>query len=183
MSPTLSFPGIRPTAELQKNVRIKTTKGDIVVKIDPEAGPNAASNFVYLVQQNFYSNIIFHRVIPGFMIQGGDPTGTGMSGPGYTIPDDKVKALPQRDYPVGGGVQRIGYYPKGTVAAARTMRPNSAGSQFFIMVDDYPLGPDYAIFGKVIEGQDVADAISEVDRDASDRPLVDVKMLSVTIEE
>lgn len=183
MSPTLSFPGVRPAAELQKKVRIKTTMGDIVIQIDPEAGPNAASNFVYLVEQNFYQGIIFHRVIPGFMIQGGDPTGTGMSGPGYTIPDDTVKNMPTRDYPIGGRTDRMTYYPKGTVAMARTSAPNSGGSQFFIMVDDYPFRPaTYAVFGKVISGQEVADAISNVQRDDSDRPLQDVKMTSVTIE-
>lgn len=183
MSPTLRFPGVRPVAELQKKVRIKTTMGDIVVQMDPEAGPNAVSNFVYLVEQNFYQGIIFHRVISGFMIQGGDPTGTGMSGPGYTIPDDVVKNMPTRDYPIGGRTDRMTYYPKGTVAMARTSAPNSGGSQFFIMVDDYPFNPaTYAVLGRVISGQDVADAISNVERDDSDRPLQDVKMTSVTIE-
>lgn len=179
MSPDLSFPGARPAAELAKKVRIKTTKGDIVVQIDPQAGPNAASNFVYLVEQGFYQGVIFHRVIPGFMIQGGDPTGTGYSGPGYTIPDDAVRGLPQKNFqPYGVRA----YYPKGTLAMARTGAPNSGGSQFFLMVADYPLDPTYAVFGKIIEGQDVADAIAAVERDEADRPLEDVKMISVSIE-
>lgn len=179
MSPDLSFPGQRPAADLQKKVRISTTKGDIVVQIDPQAGPNAASNFVYLVQQDFYRGTIFHRVIPGFMIQGGDPTGTGRSGPGYTIPDDAVRGLPQKNFqPFGVRA----YYPKGTLAMARTSEPNSAGSQFFLMVADYPLDPTYAVFGKIIAGQEVADAIAAVPRDEADRPLEDVKMTSVTIE-
>lgn len=183
MSPALNFPGVRPVAELQKKIRIKTMMGDIVIQMDPEAGPNAASNFVYLVEQNFYQGIIFHRVISEFMIQGGDPTGTGMGDPGYKIPDDVVKNMPTRDYPVGGSVERMTYYPKGTVAMARTRAPNSGGSQFFIMVGDYPFNPaNYAVFGHVISGQDVADAISNVERDDSDRPLQDVKMVSVTIE-
>lgn len=179
MSPDLSFPGQRPAAELQKKVRISTTKGDIVVQIDPQAGPNAASNFVYLVQQDFYRGTIFHRVIPGFMIQGGDPTGTGRSGPGYNIPDDAVRGLPQKNFQPFGVRP---YYPKGTLAMARTSEPNSAGSQFFLMVADYPLDPDYAVFGKIISGQEVADAIAAVPRDEADRPLEDVKMTSVTIE-
>ncbi len=182
MSPAFAFPGIRPAAELQKKVRISTTKGDIVVQIDPELGPNAASNFVYLVEKNFYQNTIFHRVIPGFMIQGGDPTGTGRSGPGYTIPDDVVKNTPIMNYPLGNGrTERHSYYPKGWIAMANTGEPHSAGSQFFIMVGDYPLDPNYAVFGHVISGQDVADAISTTDAEST-RPIEDVKMTSVTIE-
>ena len=179
MSPTLSFPGPRPVAELQKKVRIRTTKGDIVIQIDPEAGPNAASNFVYLVEQGFYQGTIFHRVIPGFMIQGGDPTGTGYGDPGYKIPDDPVRNLPQKDFRPYGVRP---YYPKGLVAAARTPAPNSAGSQFFIMVADYPLDPSYAVFGHVIEGQAVADAIAGVPRDEDDRPAEEIRMTSVSIE-
>lgn len=181
MSSAFAFPGIRPAAELQKKVRISTTKGDIIVQIDPELGPNAASNFVYLVEKNFYQNTIFHRVIPEFMIQGGDPTGTGMSGPGYTIPDDAVKNVPSKDYPLNGRVQRYSFYPKGWIAMANTGAPHSAGSQFFIMVGDYPLDPNYAVFGHVISGQDVADAISKTDAEST-RPIEDVKMTSVTIE-
>lgn len=181
MSNTLAFPGVRPSAELTKKVRIKTNKGDILIQIDPDAGPNAASNFLYLVEQSFYQGTIFHRVIPGFMIQGGDPTGTGMGGPGYTIPDDKVN-LPVKRVPIDNGVASFPMYTKGTVAMARTMAKNSAGSQFFIMVNDNAIDPVYAVFGHVLEGQEIADAIAAVPRDEQDRPLEEVKMLSVTLE-
>lgn len=181
MSNALAFPGVRPAAELAKKVRIKTTKGDILIQINPEVGPNAASNFLYLVEQSFYQGTIFHRVIPGFMIQGGDPTGTGMGGPGYTIPDDTVN-LPVKRIPVDNGVASFPMYTKGTVAMARTMAKNSAGSQFFIMVNDNALDPVYAVFGQVLEGQEIADAIAAVPRDEQDRPLEEIKMLSVTIE-
>ncbi len=181
MSQTLAFPGIRPSAELAKKVRISTTKGDILIQVEPDLGPNAASNFVYLVEQGFYQGTIFHRVIPGFMIQGGDPTGTGMSGPGYTIPDDKVN-LPIKRVPVDNGVASFPMYTKGTVAMARTMAKNSAGSQFFIMVNDNALDPVYAVFGHVLEGQDIADAIAAAPRDEQDRPLDEIKMINVTIE-
>ncbi len=170
MSSSLAFPGVRPAADLDKRVRIKTTKGDIVVKIDSALGPNAASNFLYLVEKGFYNGVIFHRVIPGFMIQGGDPDGRGTGGPGYTIPDDAVK-LPK------------GTYEKGTLAMARTGAPNSGGSQFFLMVADVPLNPaTYAVFGKIVEGQKVADAIASVPRDRSDKPLEEVKMIEVKID-
>lgn len=160
-----AFPGVLPTEEATQKIRIKTTLGDIVIQTDPAAGPNAASNFVYLVKQGFYKGTIFHRVIPNFMIQGGDPTGTGMGGPGYRFADDKV----------------TGTYSKGTVAMANA-GPNTNGSQFFIMVANVPLPPSYSIFGKVIEGQDIADKISLVARNEDDRPDTEVKMLEVTIE-
>lgn len=162
---SLAFPGVRPDAEVNKKVRIKTTLGDIVIQVDPKAGPNAASNFVYLITQKFYDGTIFHRVIPGFMIQGGDPTGTGRGGPGYEFKNDTVNAP----------------YNKGIVAMANAGRDTN-GSQFFIMAADYPLGPDYSIFGHVTVGQDVVDKISLTQRDGDDRPLTEVKMVSVTIE-
>lgn len=161
----LAFPGVLPESETNVKVRIKTNLGDIVVQLDPKAGPNAASNFVYLAKQGFYNGTIFHRVIDGFMIQGGDPTGTGMGGPGYKFADDKVS----------------GSYAKGTLAMANA-GPNTNGSQFFIMVSDVPLPPSYSIFGKVISGQDVADKISLVERNPNDKPLSEVKMLEVSIE-
>lgn len=163
---TYAFPGILSKEEATKKIRIKTTLGDIVVQTDPTMGPRAASNFVYLVKEGFYNGTIFHRVIPGFMIQGGDPTGTGMGGPGYKFDNDPVS-------------ERT--YKKGFIAMANAGR-NTNGSQFFIMVDDVPLAPDYSIFGKVIAGQDIADKISGVARNSSDRPNEEVKMISVTIE-
>lgn len=163
---TYAFPGILSKEEANKKVRIKTNLGDIVVQTDVDMGPRAASNFVYLAKEGFYNGTIFHRVIPGFMIQGGDPTGTGMGGPGYKFDNDPTSE------PV---------YKKGFIAMANAGR-NTNGSQFFIMVADYPLPPDYSIFGKVIEGQDIADKISGVDRSGSDRPYQEVKMIEVTVE-
>lgn len=182
MSDKLTFPGILPEEEVAKRVRIQTTKGDIVIQLDPKAGPNAASNFAYLVKQGFYQGTIFHRVIPGFMIQGGDPTGTGFSGPGYEIPDDPVTTLPTGRVTVSGITQNTPFYPKGTIAMANKGAPRTAGSQFFIMVADYPLPPTYSVFGKVVEGQDVADAIAQVPRDDMDRPNEEIQMVNVTIE-
>src|SRR5688572_1626549 len=164
----LAFPGVLPESETNVKVRIKTTLGDIVVQLDPKVGPNAASNFVYLIKKGFYNGTIFHRVIPGFMIQGGDPTGTGRGGPGYQFANDSVS----------------GTYAKGTLAMANAGR-NTNGSQFFIMVDNVPLAPDYSIFGKVVSGQDVADKISMVETSEPgrlDRPVTEVKMTAVTIE-
>lgn len=165
MPEALAFPGVMDAQEVNKKVRIKTTLGDIVVQVDPDQGPNAASNFVYLVKKGFYNGTIFHRVIPGFMIQGGDPTGTGMSGPGYQFKNDPVKSP----------------YSKGIVAMANAGRDTN-GSQFFIMVDSVGLPPDYSVFGHVVEGQDVADKISMTPRNGNDRPNTEIKMVSVTIE-
>lgn len=160
-----SFPGVRPVEELRKRVRIKTTLGDIVVQVIPEQGPKAASNFVYLTEKGFYNGTIFHRVIPGFMIQGGDPTGTGAGGPGYRFEDDPVNEP----------------YKDGVVAMANA-GPNTNGSQFFIMVADVPLDPAYSVFGKVVEGLEIAHAIAAVKRDDANRPFEEVRMLAVTIE-
>lgn len=161
----LAFPGVLPAAEVNQKVLVKTTLGDIVIQVDQTQGPNAASNFVYLVKKGFYDGLIFHRVIPGFMIQGGDPTGSGMGGPGYKFADDPVKSS----------------YQDGVVAMANA-GPNTNGSQFFIMVADTPLPPAYSVFGKVISGLDIAHKISAVDRDDSDRPYEEVKILSASIQ-
>jgi cyclophilin family peptidyl-prolyl cis-trans isomerase len=183
-STQLAFPGIRPAAEVNKKVTIKTTLGDIVIQVDPAAGPRAASNFVYLVGKKFYDGTIFHRVIPGFMIQGGDPKGTGTGGPGYEFDNDPVSNLPTKTITIQGTTMTAPVYEKGIVAMANAGMDTN-GSQFFIMVGDYPLPPNYSIFGKVIKGQDIADKISLVDRTAPgqlDRPVTEVKMLSVTLE-
>lgn len=161
----LAFPGVLAESETNKKVMIKTNLGNIEIQVDPKEGPNAASNFVYLVKAGFYNGTIFHRVIPGFMIQGGDPTGTGMSGPGYQFANDPVNVK----------------YNKGIVAMANAGR-NTNGSQFFIMVDDTPLSPDYSVFGHVISGQDIADKIAAQGRDGNDRPLSEIKMIDVTVE-
>jgi cyclophilin family peptidyl-prolyl cis-trans isomerase len=137
-----TYPGVLPESETDTNVRIKTTKGDIVIELLPKEGPNAASNFVYLIKQKFYDGLTFHRYEPGFVIQGGDPLGNGTGGPGYRFADDRVN-LP---------------YDRGIVAMANA-GPNTNGSQFFIMLDNVPLPPSYSVFGKVIEGMNVVDQI------------------------
>lgn len=180
--PSLSFPGARSAAEVEKKVRIKTNQGDIVIQVDATAGPLAASNFVYLIEQGFYNGTIFHRVIPDFMIQGGDPTGTGRGGPGYQFDNDPVGELPTKSITIQGTTIESPVYEKGIVAMANA-GPDTNGSQFFIMVGDYPLPPNYSVFGRVIEGQDVADKISAIQRTPDDRPVSEVKMLSLTIEE
>ena len=124
--------------------------GKMVAELYPEVAPNTVNNFVSLVKSGFYDGLIFHRVIPGFMIQGGCPQGTGMGGPGYTIKGEFT----------GNGFQNDLKHERGVLSMARAMHPNSAGSQFFIMVEEAPhLDGQYASFGKIIEGMDVADAI------------------------
>lgn len=154
-------------------VTIKTNRGTIQVELYPEIAPNTVRNFISLVQKGFYDGTIFHRVIPGFMIQGGDPEGTGMGGPGYGIFGEFA----------ANGFKNDLKHTKGVLSMARSQRPNSAGSQFFLMVDDAPhLDGQYAAFGKVIEGIDVADAIVAVKRNYNDRPNDDQIMETVTVE-
>lgn len=153
-------------------ITIKTNKGDMEFKTYTREAPNTVGNFVKLANQGFYDGVIFHRVIDGFMIQGGDPTGTGRGGPGYSF-NDEINPSSEL-YKTG--------YRKGIVAMANA-GPNTQGSQFFIMVADYPLPPSYTIFGKIISGQDVADAISLVKRDANDRPVEDVIIETVLVSE
>ena len=131
-------------------VTFETTKGVIKAELYPEIAPNTVNNFISLVSRGFYDGTIFHRVIPGFMIQGGDPEGTGMGGPGYGIHGEFA----------ANGFENNLKHTTGVLSMARSQRPNSAGSQFFIMVDNAPyLDGQYAAFGKVIEGIDVAQAI------------------------
>ena len=130
-------------------------------------------NFVNLVQKGFYDGLIFHRVIAGFMIQGGDPEGTGMGGPGYSIKGEFAS----------NGFKNDLKHTRGVLSMARSMRPDSAGSQFFIMHQNAPhLDGDYAAFGKLIEGEDVLDKIAGVDTDYSDRPRKPQVMKTVTVE-
>lgn len=144
----LAFPGILPDKELTgKKILIKTNKGEIEFELLPKEGPKAASNFVYLVKHKFYDGLTFHRVVPGFVIQGGDPLGTGMGGPGYKFEDDAVKLS----------------YEQGIVAMANA-GPNTNGSQFFIMLDNNPLPPSYSIFGRVTKGMDVVKNIAVGDK-------------------
>lgn len=146
-------------------VKIEMENGQIMeVELYPEVAPITVENFLTLVNDGFYNGLIFHRVIPGFMIQGGCPQGTGMGGPGHTILGEFS----------GNGVVNDLKHVKGVISMARSGMPNSAGSQFFIMVDDAPfLDGQYAAFGKVISGIETADAIVAVDRDRSDKPYTD----------
>ena len=154
-------------------VTIETTKGVMKVELFPEVAPNTVNNFISLVEKGFYDGTIFHRVIPGFMIQGGDPEGTGMGGPGYGI---------QGEFSSNGFKNDL-KHTTGVISMARSQRPDSAGSQFFIMVDDAPyLDGQYAAFGKVTEGIEVAQAIVSSPRDRADRPHEDQIMERVTVE-
>jgi cyclophilin family peptidyl-prolyl cis-trans isomerase len=155
--------------------KIETNMGTIRFELLEDESPKTAENFRLLAEAGKYDGVIFHRVIKGFMIQGGDPTGTGRGGAsawGGRFDDeiDRSSALYQ------------GPYAKGTVAMANA-GPNTNGSQFFIMHADYPLPPSYTKFGRVVEGQDVVDKIASVQRNRDDRPLEDVKMEKVTIEQ
>ena len=148
--------------------------GKMVAELYPEIAPNSVNNFISLVQKGFYNGLIFHRVIPGFMIQGGCPNGNGMGGPGYSIKGEFAR---------NGFRQNTLKHDRGVLSMARAMHPNSAGSQFFIMVEKAPhLDGDYAAFGKVIEGMEVADAIVNAKRDYMDKPLEDQRIKSVTVE-
>lgn len=145
----------------------------IKVELYPEVAPNTVNNFLDLVQKGFYDNTIFHRVIKGFMIQGGDPQGTGMGGPGYSIKGEFSS----------NGFNNELKHERGVLSMARAMNPNSAGSQFFIMHKDSPhLDGQYAAFGKVIEGIEVVDWIADHKTNIQDRPNEEVKMTKVTTD-
>lgn len=148
--------------------------GDVIkAELYPDIAPVSVNNFIDLIQHNFYDGLIFHRVIRGFMIQGGDPEGTGMGGPGYSIRGE----FAQNGYP------NDLKHTEGVLSMARSMHPNSAGSQFFIMHKDAPhLDGAYAAFGKVIEGMENVNKIAETATDYSDRPLEDQVIKTVTVE-
>jgi cyclophilin family peptidyl-prolyl cis-trans isomerase len=157
-----------------RTAAVQTNKGTIRFKLLESDAPKTTENFITLAERGYYNGVIFHRVIKGFMIQGGDPTGTGRGGEsawGGRFDDeiDSSSALYQRGY------------KKGTVAMANA-GPNTNGSQFFIMHADYPLPPSYTIFGRVTDGLDVVDAIGTSETDRSDRPASEVKIELVTIE-
>ncbi|MBZ1329099.1 peptidylprolyl isomerase [Clostridium botulinum] len=146
---------------------------NIKIELYPDIAPNTVKNFVSLVNKGFYNGVIFHRVIPGFMVQGGCPNGNGMGGPGYSI---------KGEFKTNGFNNEL-KHTEGVLSMARTMEPNSAGSQFFIMVDDAPhLDGQYAAFGKLIEGLDVVKEIVSVDRDLRDKPFEDQVMKTVTVD-
>lgn len=158
-----------------KYVRIEMENGDVMRgELYPEIAPITVENFEKLVNDGFYDGLIFHRVIPGFMIQGGCPDGTGMGGPGWTI---------QGEFAMNGVPNDL-KHERGVLSMARAMNPNSAGSQFFIMVADAPhLDGQYAAFGRIIEGMEAADAIVKQPRNAMDKPNTPQVMKKVTIEE
>ena len=154
-------------------VTFETTAGTITAELYPEIAPNTVNNFISLINKGFYDGLIFHRVIAGFMIQGGDPEGTGMGGPGYSIKGEFAS----------NGFKNDLKHTRGVLSMARSMRPDSAGSQFFIMHQNAPhLDGDYAAFGKLIEGEDILDKIAGVDTDYSDRPRKPQVMKTVTVE-
>lgn len=155
-------------------VTIEMENGGVIkAELYPEIAPNTVNNFVSLVNKGFYDGVIFHRVIPGFMIQGGDPKGTGVGGPGYSIKGEFT----------GNGFKNNLKHSRGVLSMARTMAPNSAGSQFFIMHDDAPhLDGQYASFGMVIEGMDVVDKIADAATDYNDKPKTAQVMKKVTVD-
>lgn len=152
--------------EMENGAKIK-------IELDRTAAPNTVNNFLSLANKGFYNGLIFHRVIPGFMIQGGCPDGTGMGGPGYSIKGEFAQ----------NGVKNDLVHTEGVLSMARAMHPNSGGSQFFIMHKASPhLDGSYAAFGKVTEGMDVVNKIAGVRTDYSDRPLQEQKIKSMTVE-
>ena len=155
-------------------VTIEMENGGVMkAELYPEIAPNTVNNFISLVKQGFYDGVIFHRVIPGFMIQGGDPEGTGMGGPGYHI---------YGEFRQNGFDNRL-KHTRGVLSMARAMAPNSAGSQFFIMHENAPhLDGQYAAFGKVIEGIEEVDKICAVRTDYNDKPRIPQVMKKVTVE-
>lgn len=155
-------------------VTFEMENGDVFkAELYPEIAPNTVNNFISLINSNFYDGLIFHRVIKNFMIQGGDPQGTGMGGPGYSIKGEFSS----------NGFKNDLAHQAGVLSMARSMMPDSAGSQFFIMHKDSPhLDGEYAAFGKVIEGMDIIDKIANVKTDRADRPVEEEKMKKVTVE-
>ena len=155
-------------------VTIEMEDGGVMkAELYPDVAPNTVNNFISLIQKGYYGGLIFHRVIPGFMIQGGCPDGTGMGGPGYSIKGEFT----------GNGFQNDLVHDRGVLSMARTMAPDSAGSQFFVMVEKAPhLDGQYAAFGKVIEGMEVADAIVSAKRDWNDKPRQPQRMKKVTVD-
>ena len=155
-------------------VTIQMKDGGVMkAELYPEIAPESVKNFVDLASKGFYNGLIFHRVIPGFMIQGGDPEGTGMGGPGYTIKGEFA----------ANGFKNDLKHTRGVLSMARAMDPNSAGSQFFIMHEDSPhLDGQYAAFGKLIEGIEVVDKIASVRTDYQDRPLEPQQIDFMTVQ-
>lgn len=164
----LEFNGPKPIVTITLN-----DDSQMTLELYPEIAPNTVNNFISLINKKYYDGIIFHRVIEGFMIQGGDPTGTGTGGPGYSIDGEFSSNKFQNDLK----------HTRGVISMARSGDPNSAGSQFFIMHEDYPsLDGEYAAFGKLIEGFEVLDRIATVEKDSKDKPMEDIVMKTVTVD-
>ena len=161
--------------ENMKIVRIEMENGDVMrAELYPEIAPETVKNFIDLVEKGFYDGTIFHRVIPGFMIQGGDPTGTGTGGPGHSI---------KGEFKINGFENNL-EHDRGVLSMARSMHPDSAGSQFFIMVAKSPhLDGQYAGFGKIIEGMEAADKIVNTAKDMRDKPKQKQMMKKVVMED
>lgn len=154
-------------------VTFETTAGTITAELYPEIAPNTVNNFISLINKGFYDGLIFHRVIKGFMIQGGDPDGVGTGGPGYSI---------KGEFAINGVENNLKHIA-GVLSMARSMMPDSAGSQFFIMHKDAPhLDGQYAAFGKVTDGMDTVNAIAETETDYSDAPLEPQMIIKVTVD-
>jgi len=162
----------QPETKNMNKVTIDTNFGKIVLELYEKDAPKTVENFKTLAGKGFYNNLIFHRVISGFMIQGGDPSGNGTGGPGYKFEDELNPNT--ASYKTG--------YKKGVLAMANS-GPNTNGSQFFIMLENYPLPHNYTIFGHVVSGQEVVDAIGKTKTGANDRPVAPVVMKSVTVGE
>lgn len=154
-------------------VTMKTSKGVVTIELYPDVAPNTVNNFIALVEKGFYNGTSFHRVIPDFMIQGGDPRGNGTGGPGYSIRGEFTSNHFQNNLK----------HTRGVISMARAMNPNSAGSQFFIMVKDSPyLDGEYASFGQVTSGMEEVDRIVNVPRDYDDKPMEAESIKSMTVE-
>ncbi|SHH50072.1 peptidylprolyl isomerase [Clostridium grantii] len=164
----LEFNGPKPIVTI-----ILNDDSQMTLELYPEIAPNTVNNFISLINKKYYDGIIFHRVIEGFMIQGGDPTGTGTGGPGYSIDGEFSSNKFQNDLK----------HTRGVISMARSGDPNSAGSQFFIMHEDYPsLDGEYAAFGKLIEGFEVLDRIATVEKDSKDKPIEDIVMKTISVD-
>ena len=161
------------TFEIEMGNAFGVETGVIKAELYPEIAPNSVNNFISLINKGFYNGLIFHRVISGFMIQGGCPDGTGMGGPGYSIPGEFS----------ANGFKNDLKHDRGVLSMARAMSPNSAGSQFFIMHANAPhLDGDYAAFGMVTEGMDVVDAIAQTPTGFQDRPVKEQRIRKATVE-
>lgn len=164
---------VTPTGDNPIVTMMMENGGEVQMELYPDIAPNTVNNFISLVEDGFYDGLIFHRVISGFMIQGGDPEGAGTGGPGYAIKGE----FSSNDF------ENNLEHDRGVLSMARSMEPDSAGSQFFIITDPSPhLDGDYAAFGKVIEGMEVVDEIVSAERDNADKPLEDQVIESMTVE-